>query len=185
MVKNLSAQAITFPGMTAGEHFQFFYRQHWMRLARMIQALAAGTALYAAALWLITDMQPDDTRRLLLAFASGAYLLLQLTLLTRFYRHFLYVVVVTDAKVYRIKKTLLTVDDRQTIDLWSLSDATATQHGLFQNVLGFGTLVLHGTEETRIHFTPRVRQQLNRISHLRTQARNRAMGASPRTPQSS
>jgi hypothetical protein len=185
MVKNLSAQAITFPGMTAGEHFQFFYRQHWMRLAGMMQALAAGTALYAAALWLITDTQPDDTRRLLLAFASGAYLLLQLALLTRFYRHFLYVVVVTDAKVYRIKKTLLTVDDRQTIDLWSLSDATATQHGLFQNMLGFGTLVLHGTEETRIHFTPRVRQQLNRISHLRAQARNRAMGTSPRAPQSS
>ena len=179
MVKHAPAEAVTFPGMNPGEQFQFYYRQHWMRLARMAQTIAAGTAVYAAALWLAADMPGDDTRHLLLVIASWAYMLLQLMILARFYRYFLYVIIVTDTKVYRIKKTLVAVDDRQTIDLWSLSDVTMNQHGLFQNLFGFGTLILHGNEELKIHFTPRIRDQLHRLSALRARARSRAMNPPP------
>lgn len=176
MVTNTSPSAVSFPGMSHGEHFRFYYRQHWMRLARMGQAFVAGIAVYGVALWLASSMEDDDTRRLLVALASAAFLLLQLGILARLYRYFLYVIVVTDAKVYRIKKTLVAVDDRQTIDLWSLSDVTVQQHGLVQNIFGFGTLVLHGNEELKIHFTPKIREKLHSLSVLRSQARSRMMG---------
>lgn len=175
-MKTERAPAASFTGMNPGERLQFFYRQHWMRLARMIQTLVAGTLVYAAALWMVAGIPEDDNRRTLLVLASAAYGVLQLVLLARFYRHFLYVIVVTDARVYRVKKTLLTVDDRQSIDLWSLGDVTVQQHGPIQNMLGFGTLVLHGGEELKIHFTPRIREQLHRISMLRVNARSRGMG---------
>ncbi len=162
--------------MNQGEQFRFYYRQHWMRLARMGQAFLAGMIVYGVALWLASSMEDDDTRRLLVALSSAAFLLLQLGILARIYRYFLYVIVVTDAKVYRIKKTLIAVDDRQTIDLWSLSDVTVKQHGLVQNIFGFGTLTLHGNEELKIHFTPKIREKLHELSILRSQARSRMMG---------
>lgn len=178
-MKRQPSPAAAFPGMNPGETLQFYYRQHWMRLARATQAFIAGTAVYAMTLWFVAGIPEDDNRQLLLVFATAAYMLLHLVLLGRIYRHFLYVIVVTDSKIYRIKKTLVAVDDRQTIDLWSLSDVTMRQHGLFQNLFGFGTLVLHGNEEMKIHFTPRIREQLHRISGLRAQARSRFMGNAP------
>lgn len=169
----------SFPGKHPGEMLQFYYRQHWMRLVRMAQLFVVGTVLYMLALWLVSDLPRDDARMLLLTFTSWAFALLQLLVLARFYRYFLYIIVVTDQKIYRIKKTLIAVDDRQTIDLWNLSDVTMQQHGLFQNLFGFGTLVLHGDEELRIHFTPRIRDKLHRISMLRAQARSRVFGGMP------
>lgn len=181
MVKGNDRAPVSFPGMNPEEHFQFYYRQHWIRLMRMVQTFLVGTVIYAAALWLVADVPEADTRRLLLSIASWAYLVLQLMLLARFYRYFLYVIIVTDAKVYRIKKTLVAVDDRQTIDLWSLSDVTMNQHGLFQNLFGFGTLILHGNEQLKIHFTPKIREKLHRLSVLRAQARAN-MTRSPQRP---
>lgn len=182
MVKNRRqpTAAESFPGKHPGERLQFFYRQHWMRLARTLQLIVLGTALYGLSVWLLSDMPDDDTRRLLLTISTWTYLLLQLFVLARVYRYFLYVIVVTDQKIYRIKKTLLLIDDRQTIDLWSLSDVTMNQHGPFQNLFGFGTLILHGNEELKIHYTPRIREQLHRMSMLRSQARSAAMGSPKR-----
>lgn len=172
-------RAVHFPGMVGTETFQFYYRQHWMRLRRALQGFVLGTLLFGGAIWLLADTPDDDTRRMLLMIAVGSFLVLQLSLLARFYQYFLYMIVVTDTKVYRIKQTLLMTDDRQTIDLWSLSDVTMHQHGLFQNMFGFGTLVLIGNETLKIHFTPRIRDKVHRITMLRTQARARATGNIP------
>lgn len=161
--------------MDGSETFQFYYRQHWMRLSRVAQGFILGSITYAAALWLLADTPDEPTRHLLLLIATSTFALLHLVLLARLYTYFLYMIIVTDAKVYRIKQTLLTVDDRQTLDLWSLSDVTMQQHGIVQNILGFGTIILLGNEELRIHFTPRIREKVHRVSVLRTKARGRAM----------
>lgn len=176
MVKTpMPPQAITFPGKQSGEVFQFYYRQHWMRLRRPLQLLIVGTLIYGVLLWLAAGTVDDDTRRMLLVSVSTAFILLHFVLLTRFYTYFLYVIIVTDQKVHRIKKTLLVIDDRQSIDFWSLSEITRQQHGLIQNMFGFGTVVLHGNEELRIHFTPRIGQQIERLSALRAKARAKMM----------
>lgn len=178
-MKKRRPTTVTLAGMDEGERIQFYYRQHWMRLRRALQAFALGTALYAAALWFLSDMPDPDTRRFLLTTATAAFFLLQLTLWARFYGYLLYMIVVTDSKIYRIKKTLLMLDDRQTVDLWNLSDVTMRQHGLFQNVFGFGTVVLHGNDELRIHFTPNIRSKIHSLATLRSAARARALGGHP------
>lgn len=173
------ASVVTLSGMDEGERIQFFYHQHWMRLRRAFQAFALGTALYVAALWFLSGMPDPATRRFLLVTAIFSFFLLQMTLWARFYGYLLYIIVVTDTKIYRIKKTLLMLDDRQTVDLWNLSDVTMRQHGLFQNLFGFGTVVLHGNDELRIHFTPKIRSKIHLLATLRTKARSRALGGVP------
>lgn len=163
--------------MDPSETYQFHFRQHWMRMQHSIQGLVAGTLLYGVALWFLADVRDADTRHALLLAASVAYVLLHLSLLARLYAYILYIIVVTDAKVYRIKQTLLAVDERQTIDLWSLSDVTKRQHGIIQNLLGFGTMLLHGNEEIRVHFMPRIHDYVSRISGLRVDARSRMTDA--------
>lgn len=167
------ASAISFPGQESGEVFQFYFHQHWMRLRRTAQILIVGVALYAAALWLLVSMPEDGTRQMLLVSVTTAFLFLHFFLLARFYTYFLYVIVVTDQKVHRIKKTLIAMNDRQSIDFWSLSDITKQQHGIVQNLFGFGTVVLHGNEQLKIHFTPHIREQVERLAMLRAQARGK------------
>ena len=180
MVKNSKqSPAITFPGQGAGESFEFYFRQHWMRLVRPMRLLIVGSLVYAGLLWLLAGMPDDGTRQTLLVGVSSGFILLNLVLLARFYTYFLYVVVVTDQKVHRIKKTLVAVDDRLSIDLWSLNDITKHQRGIIQNMFGFGTVVLHGTEQLKIHFVPNIRAQIDRLSILRAQARARGPAGAP------
>ncbi len=170
--------AITFPGQASGEVFQFYFRQHWMRLGRMMQLLVVGVLVYAASLWLMLGMPEDGTRQTLLICIAAGFILLNLVILARFYIYFLYVVVVTDQKVHRIKKTLVAVDDRLSIDFWSLNDITKRQHGIVQNIFGFGTVVLHGGEQLKIHFVPKIGKEIEQLSRLRAHARARGPAGS-------
>jgi len=103
----------------------------------------------------------------------------------------MYIIVVTDRKIHRIKKTLLAVNDHQTIDLWVLQDIFKSQHGLVQNLFGFGTLIMEAQEtQLRLHFIPGVQDKYLAIMKLREQARaminqvqtNRMQGAPPSVP---
>lgn len=135
--------------------------------------------IYAVSLWFLVGTVDDGSRRMLLVSVTTALILLHFVLLVRFYTFFLYVIVVTDQKVHRIKKTLVALDDQQSLDFWSISDITKQQHGIVQNMFGFGTIVLHGNEELKIHFTPRIREKITRLSALRAQARARMTGTPP------
>ncbi len=73
-----------------------------------------------------------------------------------------------------MKKTLLIFDDHQSIDLWMLQDILKCQHGVIQNVFGFGSLILEAQETVlRIHFVPWVTNKYKRLMSLREQARQR------------
>lgn len=186
---------IDFPGKDQGEEFQFYFRQHWIRLwwplrrlILWILAIATGTVI--AAITFNTD-ETAGMRHAVLLILCLAFLFAQLSFLAAFYKYFLYVIIVTDKKVHRIKKTLLTVDDHQSIDLWNLEDITKNQHGLIQNILGFGTLVLvmQTQDALKIHFTPFISTKHEQIMHFREQARismspkmAAAAAAAPATP---
>lgn len=169
---------IDFPGKDQGEEFQFYFRQHWIRLwwpfckmmAWMI-AIGAGVYLAGATFGASTEV---NMRHAVLLILCLCLLYAQFSFLSAFYKYFLYVIIVTDKKVHRIKKTLMIVDDHQSIDLWTLEDITKNQHGLVQNLLGFGTLVLVMPQDAlRIHFTPFISTKHEMIMRLREQARLR------------
>lgn len=170
---------IDFPGKDQGEEFQFYFRQHWIRLWWPIRRLIVWTVVIGIGAWIdVITFGTDDTilmRHAILIILGLCLLYVHLSFLVSFYKYFLYIIIVTDKKVHRIKKTMLTVDDHQSIDLWTLEDITKNQHGLIQNMLGFGTLVLvmQTQDALRIHFTPFIAQKHEMIMRLREGARLR------------
>ena len=176
MVNSPSPVEITFQGKDPGETFQFYYRQHWIRLFWPIARMIAFTLILGLIGYMFFEqiiLQGAVGRHITLLLLFGFFSLVQWEFLTRFYRHFLNVIIVTDKKIHRIKKTLVFLDTHQSIDLWVLQDIRKSQRGIIQNILGFGTLVLEAQDsELRIHFTPRIGSRYNDFMHLRERARN-------------
>ncbi|HVW67000.1 MAG TPA: hypothetical protein VHA78_04715 [Candidatus Peribacteraceae bacterium] len=172
---------IDFPGRHKGEEFQFYFRQHWIRLWWPARRLLIWTIVFGIGIFVTSrsfeGADLDFVRRASLIALSVFFLLTQLSFLVQLYTYFLYVIIVTDKKIHRIKKTMLTVDDHQSIDLWTLEDISKNQHGIIQNMLGFGTLVLvmPTQDALRIHFTPFINEKHGIIMRLREQARQRMM----------
>ena len=170
---------VTFHGKYHEEEFQFFCRQHWIRLMpalfRMIlMTLFVGIA--GSLLFISPAVQAPESRHVVLAFLILFFLITQFEFLEKFYNHFLYIIIVTDRRIHRIKKTLLLTDDRQSVDLWVLQDIDKVQHGLIQCGLGFGSLIIEAQETVlRLHFIPDVSRKYELLMHLREQARRKAM----------
>lgn len=178
--ESLDRRAIDFPGKDQEEEFQFFFRQHWIRLWWPLRGLLLWTLIGALGLYASSHaFTSGGAVAVGRAMAVALVLILviaQLVFLVKFYKYFLYVIIVTDKKIHRIKKTLLTVDDHQSIDLWILEDISKNQHGIIQNLLGFGTLHLIMQDKdtsVRIHFTPYINKKHELIMRLRELARGR------------
>lgn len=169
--------SVNFPGKDLEEEFIFYFRQHWIRLiGPMMRTMTATAAAIVAGVMLFgfIDLQDDLLRRSVLIGLSAIVLLAQMDLMIHLYRYFLYVIIVTDKKIHRIKKTLLVVDDHESIDLWVLQDIRKSQHGIFQNMLGFGSLILDAQNTTlRIHFVPHIARCHEELMGLKEQSRAR------------
>ncbi len=179
MVNPTDQRQIDFPGKDKGEEFQFYFRQHWIRLWWPFCKVIGWTAVIIVGAMIASatfgDPSTANMRHAFLLILGLLFLSVQFSFLASFYKYFLYVIIITDKKVHRIKKTLLLTDDHQSIDLWTLEDITKNQHGIIQNLFGFGTLVLvmQTQDALRIHFTPFISIKHEMIMRLRENARLR------------
>lgn len=166
---------IHFQGKDEHEHFQFYFRQHWIRLIKPLCITIFWSALILGTGYMIfstIEMKDSQTRHGIILGFYSLFVIVHWNFLVRFYTYFLYIVVITDRRVHRIKKTLFSIDDHQTIDIWQLQDIHKWQHGLIQNLFGFGSLILESQNTVlRIHFVPRIGKIYDRISHIREFAR--------------
>jgi hypothetical protein len=182
MVTAPSPQADTaFLGKYPGERCQFYCRQHWIRLLWPAMRLLVWSAAIIAALWMTTATLPveDGARRMIILFLASVWAFSHLMFLACFYRYFLYVIVVTNRRIYRIKRTLFTHDDHQSIDLHMLQDVNKCQRGPIQILFGFGTLILEAQDTAlRIHFVPNIADKYARI--LRTKEAEHIRGFLPK-----
>lgn len=166
---------VEFPCRDPDEQFRFSFHQHWMRLVWPVTKMLLLTSLIAiigGLTFFSVVGVTGTTRHLILIFLLAFFLAVQFEFLVRLYRYFLYLIVVTDRRVHRIKKTLLLVDEHETIDLWVLQEIQKMQHGPIQNVFGFGSVTFEA-QDTRltIHFVPRISERYREIMHLRELAR--------------
>lgn len=165
---------IAFPGKNLDERFCFSFRQHWVRLTGPFTRLAFWTTFLLVAGYVTFNgiSIPDPrTRHLVLMFFAAFFLFSQWEFLAALYRHFLYVIIVTDKKVHRIKRTLFLLDEHQIVDLRMLQDIQKSQRGPVQNMLGFGSLTLEAQETIlKVHFTPRITRIYEELMHLRDKA---------------
>jgi hypothetical protein len=183
VVNDVTATGIDFQARHHGEAFQFHIHQHWIRLTWPLGKLVISNVLLLTASWATLVLaRPDDplTRRAMLVFFTLLFLFVHFEFLARFYRYFLYVIVVTDRKIHRIKKTLFVTDEHESIDLAFLQDIQKQQCGIVQSLFGFGTLVLEAQETVaRIHFVPCIVENYQRILQLREDALREATQSRP------
>lgn len=168
---NAEPPPLTFQGHAPDEIVQFYFRQHWIRLVAPLFRLLLWSIFLAIILGItvtFTGAEGEAARRTALMLITFFFLISQIEFLMRFLGYFLYVIVVTDRKIHRIKKTLFAVDDHQSIDLRMLQDIHKHQHGLIQNLLGFGSLILEAQDTIlKIHFTPRIAKKHTALIQLR------------------
>ncbi len=163
--------AVRFQGQDPEERFLFYFRQHWIRLVWPLTRMlfwSAGLALIGWILFFLIGIADPAIRHWLLGLLLMIFTLTQWEFLMRLYVHFLYVIIVTDKKIHRIKKTLFSVDDHQCLDLAAFQDMHKVQRGVVQNTFGFGTLILEAQEtQLRIHFTPGIKRIYERLLEVR------------------
>lgn len=164
-----------FPGKDSEENFIFFFRQHWVRLIPRLARLALQTLIVIGVGWIsfvTVELDNESTDHVLALILVFAFLITQFELLIVFYRYFMRITIFTDRKVHRIKKTLLLIDEHQSIDLWMLQDIRKNQHGMFQRLFGYGTLILEAQDtQVRLHFVPGVQKKADILLQLRERAR--------------
>ncbi|MDO8468391.1 MAG: hypothetical protein Q7S29_01385 [Candidatus Peribacter sp.] len=171
-----STAGFTFQGKDQDEEFQFYFHQHWIRLLWPITRLIILN-LFMVGIGVVilfsTQFADPISRRTILTILTVFALILHFEFLVRFYCYLLYIIIVTDKRVHRIKKTLITTDDHESTDLWVLQDIHKRQRGLVQNLFGYGSLILQAQEtEIRIHFTPAINRRYEALTRLREQARS-------------
>jgi len=168
-----------FQGQDAHEVLHFYFRQHWIRLVVpffwmifwMAAVIFAGYAAFIA-----IGVNDSFTRHGILMGLFLVFAFVQWRFLIRFYDYALYIIIVTDRKVHRVKKTLLTHNDHQTIDIWTLQDIHKSQHGVIQSLFNYGTIILESQDTVlKLHFIPKVDRIYDRLSHVRELAREHAM----------
>ena len=172
---NTNGTNITFQGMHENEVYAFHYYRHWIKFIWPISKVAFWNSLILTILSILSfsvaDI-PEVVRVILFWLLSLSLIFVNLYFLTDLYRRFLYVIVVTDKKVHRIRKTLITINDHRSIDIWSLQDVRKEQHGPLQNLMGYGDIVLEAQEtKLRLHFVPDVDEVHKKLLHLREVAR--------------
>lgn len=175
-----------FPGKDVEEHFVFFFRQHWVRLVPRLARIVLQTLVIIGVAWIsfvAVGLDNESTDHVLGIILLFAFLITQFELLIVIYRYFMRITIFTDRKVHRIKKTLLLIDEHQSIDLWVLQDIRKNQHGMFQRLLGYGTLVLDAQDtQVRLHFVPQVQKKADILLQLRERAREHMAWGRERKP---
>lgn len=171
----MSQSEIQFPGKQEDEEFQFFYRQHWVRLvwpAVRSTLLSLVLIIGGYVTFIVVGFDDAVTRRSVFIFLLTFFLLVQWEFLIRCYRHFLSPVIVTNRRVHRIRRTLLALSDHDSIDLRQLQELQKVQRGLIQNMFRYGTLHLQSQNfSTSIHFTPHIDWCHAQLLQLREQAK--------------
>lgn len=166
---------LDFQGKHSKETFQFQIHQHWVRLVWPFCKFLLWNIIILGLGYSVFFMEPigsDVARRLVLQFLILFFVLAYFELLKRLYRYLLYIVIVTDKKIHRIKKTLITTDDHISFDLMMVQDIQKTQRGIWQNMLGYGTITLEAQETImRLHFVPNVVEKYEKIMHVRERGR--------------
>jgi hypothetical protein len=170
----LPEPAVSFPGKDPVEEFRFYFRRHWIHPARSVGYLILwmimfGLITYASG---VSVMEDQFSRRATIAGLCVFMLIPHFVFLSKIYKHFLSIVILTDRKIHRFKRTLIAVDRHESVDLIVIQDINKSQRGIVQNMLGFGTLILEAPNtQLRIHFVPHINEVYENIVRLRELAR--------------
>jgi len=135
-----------FKGQLKYEHFQFFFRKHWMKFIQPILfSIPVGLLILVILIFLgrvtllvdyafIRAFYLDFT----LIISAGFLFLFSLQMLNFYFD----MVIVTDSRILVIKKTIFLKNNSDAIDLTKIQDIAVESRGLLCNYLKYGKLVI-------------------------------------------
>lgn len=135
-----------FKGQMKYEHFQFFFRRHWVKFIHPILfSLPVGLLIlvilvFLGRLTLFVDI--IFIRAFYVYFTlitSIGFILLGSLQLFNFYFD---MVIITDARVLIIMKTCFLKNNSDAIDLTKIQDIAVESHGILRNYLRYGKLII-------------------------------------------
>ena len=135
-----------FQGQLKYEHFQFFFRKHWVKFIQPILfSLPVGmlilvTLLFLGRLTLLVDI--IFIRSFYVHFTlliSVGFMILGGLQLMNFYFN---MIIVTDSRILIIKKTCFLKNNSDAIDLTKIQDIAVESHGILRNYLRYGKLII-------------------------------------------
>jgi hypothetical protein len=135
-----------FKGQLKYEHFQFFFRKHWIRFIQPILFTIPVGLLILVILMAVgqVTLLVDYTfvRALYTHFTlivAVIYLMLASMQMINFYFD---MCIVTDTRILIIKKTIFLRNNSDAIDLTKIQDIAVESHGVLSNYLQYGKLII-------------------------------------------
>lgn len=135
-----------FKGQLKYEHFQFFFRKHWVRFVQPIFfSIPVGLLMFVILLFLgrLTELVDYSAVRAFyvlftLIISIGFFIISSLQVINFYFD----MLIVTDFRVLIIKKTCFLKNNSDAIDLTKIQDIAVESHGILCNYLKYGKLIL-------------------------------------------
>jgi len=135
-----------FTGQLKYEHYQFFFRKHWVRfLQPILLNLPVGLIIlvilyFLGQLALLVDYSLIRVIYVQLAMiVSIGFILTSALHIINFYFD---LCIVTDSRILIIKKTIFLRNNSDAIDLTKIQDIAVESHGILRNYLRYGKLII-------------------------------------------
>jgi len=135
-----------FKGQLKYEHYQFFFRKHWVKFIQPILfSIPVGLLILVIFLFLgrLTLLVNYEAVRAFyvhftLIVSVGFFIISSLQVINFYFD----MVIVTDSRILIVKKTCFLKNNSDAIDLTKIQDIAVESRGLFCNYLKYGKLVL-------------------------------------------
>lgn len=135
-----------FKGQLKYEHYQFFFRRHWMKFLQPIffhLPIVFLTVVILIVLGRLTLMVDLIFVRVFYVFFA---MILTIVFLTIFFlqviNFYFDLVIVTDCRILVVRKTVFLKNNSDAIDLTKIQDIAAEAHGILRNYLRYGKLII-------------------------------------------
>lgn len=135
-----------FKGQLKYEHFQFFFRKHWVKYIQPILFCIPVGLLIAVILIVLGRLallvEYEVVRSFYVHFtliiSVGFFIISSLQVINFYFD----MVIATDSRILIVKKTIFLKNNSDAIDLTKIQDIAVESHGIFCNYLKYGKLII-------------------------------------------
>ncbi len=142
----MANEEFDFKGQLKYENFQFFFRRHWVRFMYPIFFTLPLSALVIVLLVVIGRFAMMVDLVFIRAFYAFVAMVATIVFIIIFFlqiiNYFFDLVIVTDARILIVKKTVFLRNDSDAIDLTKIQDFAVEISGLIRNYVGYGNLII-------------------------------------------
>ena len=142
----MATEEYDFKGQLKYENFQFFFRRHWMRFLQPIFFTLPVGLLMFIILFILGRLAFMVDLAFIRAFFVFFAMIVTIGFLDIFFlqiiNYYFDLVIVTDARILIIRKTVFLKNNSDAIDLTKIQDIAVQAHGILRNYLRYGKLVI-------------------------------------------